>query len=166
MCDPPKIYPSLPEYTPFSTAICDAPRIYPSLPPRIYLPFKNLCATLPESTPPSHPEYTPFFINIYDTPFIHSPFFRNEGHTLIIYPSLLEDTPLLYNVTLIESTSPSRNLPLFCNYRQSSQNLHLPPRIYLHPHYYTLPESIPPPPLNIYKRPSHHLLLPHRMYPF
>ena len=34
MCDPPRIYPSLPEYTPLPTTVglCDPPRIYPSLP--------------------------------------------------------------------------------------------------------------------------------------
>ena len=73
MCDHPRIYPSLPEYTPFSTRICDVPRIYPSfpeytpfstnayvlpslnlpVPPRLYPPFQQLYATLPKSTPPS-----------------------------------------------------------------------------------------------------------------
>ena len=81
MCDPPRIYPSLPEYTPFSTIISDPPRIYLSLPEYPPPPFnKCMCATFPESTPPSQnilpfstttcdpsriylslPEYTPLF---------------------------------------------------------------------------------------------------------
>ena len=76
ICDPPRIYPSLSEYTPFSmSTICDPPTIYPSLPeytplfnnymrpsqnllipPRIYPHFQQLqdYATLPESAPPSY----------------------------------------------------------------------------------------------------------------
>ena len=71
----PTIYPSLPGSTPPPLLLCDvysAPRIYPSLleytplfnkymrpsqniplPPRIYPPFQQLYATLPESAPPS-----------------------------------------------------------------------------------------------------------------
>ena len=82
MCDPTRIYPSLPEYTPFSTTVCDPFRKYPSLPE--YTPFsKTICdppriyLSLPEYTPfpttiilcdppridPSLPEYTPLFNN-------------------------------------------------------------------------------------------------------
>ena len=48
-CDSPRIYPSLPEYTPFSTTIilCDPPRIYPSLPESTHLFNQFMCATLP-----------------------------------------------------------------------------------------------------------------------
>ena len=97
MCDPPRIYLFLPGYTPplfnnymrpsqnipFPLKIyppfqqmymCDPPKIYPSLPPsQNTLPFQQLNATIPESTPlsttiiscdahriyPSLPEYTP-----------------------------------------------------------------------------------------------------------
>ena len=70
ICDPPIIYPSLPEYTPFSKKLyvqpsqnlplpsriyppfqpfymCDPPRIYPSLPESIPLFNQFICATLP-----------------------------------------------------------------------------------------------------------------------
>ena len=73
MCDPPKIYPSLPEYTPLSTTNATLPEYTPpsqNIPPfsinlfvrpsqdpplhlRLYLPFEKLYATLPESTYPS-----------------------------------------------------------------------------------------------------------------
>ena len=39
MCNPPRIHPSLPEYTPLSTTICDPPGIYHSLPE--YTPICN-----------------------------------------------------------------------------------------------------------------------------
>ena len=49
------------------------------LPPRIYPPFQQLYATLPESTPPSQDIPTPFLVNIYNPP--------------RIYPSLPEYPP-------------------------------------------------------------------------
>ena len=66
ICDPPIIYPSLPEYTrllyeatllesthtPLFTTMCNTPMIYPSL-PEYTLPPLNIHATLPESTPRS-----------------------------------------------------------------------------------------------------------------
>ena len=84
LCNPPRMYPSLPEYTPlfntymwYSQNLPLPPRIYPPfsttriimrrsqnlpLPPRIYPLFNKFkCATLPESTPPSQ--------NITPTPF-------------------------------------------------------------------------------------------------
>ena len=84
ICDPRRIYPSLPEYTPFSTTIisCGPLRIYPSLLeytllfnnamrrsqnrpllPKIYLPFsRTICD--PPRIDPSLPEYTPFSTTI------------------------------------------------------------------------------------------------------
>ena len=54
ICDPPRIYPSLPEYTPlFNNYNIMRPSQNLPLPPRIYPPFQQLYATLPESTPPS-----------------------------------------------------------------------------------------------------------------
>ena len=118
MCDPPRIYPSLPEYTPLfkqlnatfpestplSTAIilCDAPRIYPSLPEYTPPPFQQLFITLPESTPPS--QNIPTFQQLY------------------------------YYTTLPESIPPSISPriyppPPFNNYMRHSQKLPLPPRI-------------------------------------
>ena len=122
LCDPPRFYPALPEYTPFSTTIilCDPPRIYPpsqKLPPfqQIYMGDPPVIyPSLPESTPlstticdssriyPSLPEYNPFSTNLYGRPFQNLPFPPR------IYPS-----------------------PLFNNcMRTSFQNLPLPPRIY------------------------------------
>ena len=62
ICDPPRIYPSFPEYTPFSSTIilCDPPIIYPSFPE--YTPFSStiiLCD--PPRIYPSLPEYIPLF---------------------------------------------------------------------------------------------------------
>ena len=69
ICSTPSIYPSLPEYNPFSTTmlLCYAPRIYPSL-PGIYPPppLQQLYATLSKTTPFLR-EYTLFFDN-YITP--------------------------------------------------------------------------------------------------
>ena len=67
---------TLPESTPpsqntppFSATICDPPRIYPSLPESP--PFnKCICATLPESTPPSQ-DTPPFSTTICDPPRIY-----------------------------------------------------------------------------------------------
>ena len=149
MCDPPRIYPSLTEYTPFSTTICDPLGIYPSLseytpllnnynimrpsqnltlPPRIYPPFQPLkyYATLPEYTPlfnkcicATLPESTPPSQNI--------PPFQQ------LYATLSEYTPLLNNYNIM----------------RPSQNLTLPPRIYppFQPlkYYATLPEYTLPP---------------------
>ena len=51
--DTPRIYPSLPEYTLFSTNLYLRSSQNQLLAPRIYPPFQQLYATLPESTPPS-----------------------------------------------------------------------------------------------------------------
>ena len=115
----------------------DSPRIYPSLPE--YTPFYQLCATLPESTPPFQ-NITPVLANLYvrlDPPRIY-PSSQNIplfSATIIlglcdasgIYPSLPEYTSLkqLY-ATIPESTPPYENYPLFSQ---------------LYP---TFPESTPP----------------------
>ena len=161
MCDPPRIYPSLPEYTPFLTTICVPPRIYPSIPeynpllnkfmcatfpesspPRIYPPFQQLYATLTESTPPSQ-NIPPFATTIIscDSP--------------RIYPSLQEYTPL--STTICDPPRFHPSLPeytlIFNNHfiMQRSQNLSLPPRIY--------------PPFNNSMRPSQTLPSPQRIHP-
>ena len=95
ICDPSRIYPSLPEYTPlFSTNILlsDASRMYPPS-QNTHSPFQQLCGTLPEYTPtsqnippfqqiymcdppriyPSLPEYTPLFNNYMHPPRIYPP---------------------------------------------------------------------------------------------
>ena len=83
LCDPPRIYPSLPESTPLfqSIDVCDNNYMRPSHPsfPE-YIPFStNVCATIAESTP--LPEYTPPFQQLH--------------------------------ATLPESTPPSQNIPPF-----------------------------------------------------
>ena len=120
MCDSPRIYPSLTEYTPFLFNNYNIMR--PSqnlpLPSRIYRPLFNklLCAILPESTPPSQNIPPPPFqrIDICDPSRIYSssqkipPF--QQMHMFdppSIYPSLPESTPLLNNYV-----RPFRNLPL------------------------------------------------------
>ena len=129
------------------------------LPPRIYPPFQQLYATLPESTPPSQnlvpfsttiilcdpfriypslPEYNPLFSN-------YNIMRHSQYLTLVprIYPSFQQmhmcDPPRIYP-SLPEYT------PLFNNYMWPSQNLPLPPRIYpsFQQQYVTLPESTPP----------------------
>ena len=98
ICDPPRISPSIREYTPLlSTSICDSPGIYPSfpepppppfhyhmrhphnlpLPLIIYPSFLQLYVTLQESTPPSRIYY----------------FQRSMCHPHRIYPSLRESNP-------------------------------------------------------------------------
>ena len=81
ICDPPRIYtPSSQNIPPFSTIICDPPKIYPSVPEyRPYPPFQQLYATLPESTPPPSKNIPPFSTTICDPP--------------RFYPSLPECTP-------------------------------------------------------------------------
>ena len=93
ICSPPRIYPSLPEYTPLSTTICERPRIYPflpeytplfnnynimrpsqnlPLPPRIYPPFQQLYeyAMLQESTPPTQNIPVTLLFNKHSTLFL------------------------------------------------------------------------------------------------
>ena len=129
LSDPPRMYPSLSEYTPLfnkficvtrisqnlplppriyplSTSICDPPRIYPSLPE--YNPiFKNfyLYASLPESIPPSHniPPFNNCTRHSQKLPIpqrIHSSF------------SQLYDPPPSQNVSLVSFIQYSKNLPL------------------------------------------------------
>ena len=113
MCDPFRIYPSLPEYTPISTTICDPPRIYhpsqniphfqqlfcyatllKSIPPSQNIPpFQQLYATFPETTLPS--ENTPLFSQLY------APL------------SLSEYIPRPLSTIFPESTPQSLNMPPF-----------------------------------------------------
>ena len=109
------------------------------LPPRLYPPFQQLYATLPESTPPSL-NIPPFSTTIcappriYPPPRIYLPFQQ-------LYPPLQESTP------------PSQNIPpLFNSYMRPSQNLSLPPRIKPLFHNYNI------------IRPSQNLPLPPRIY--
>ena len=116
MCDPPRIYPFLSEYAPFSTTIilCDSPRIYPSLPEYTLLFNKFICSTLPECTPP--------FQNI--------PVFQH------LYATLPEFTPPSQNIPPFSTNlyvGPSQNLspspriyPPFNNCMRHSQKLPFP----------------------------------------
>ena len=118
--------------------MCDPHRIYPSLPPRIYPPFQQLNATFPESTPlsttiilcnapgihPFLPEYTP------------PPTFQQLYMTLPESTSPSQNIPtfqqLYYYKTLPESIPPSLpeyTPPPFNNYMRHSQKFPLPPRI-------------------------------------
>ena len=55
MCDPPRIYPSLPEYTlPFSINLYVRPSENLHLPPRIYPPFQQIYMCDPSRTYPSN----------------------------------------------------------------------------------------------------------------
>ena len=168
MCDPPRIYLSLLEYTPFSTTICDPPRIYPSLseytplfnkciyvrpsqniplPTRIHPPFQQLNATLPESTPP---------------PSQNIPLFSTTR------PILLCDTPRIYpsqNIPppiFVISVFESQNLPSLPEYTPFSTNLYVRPSQNLRgaPSQNILPFST-----NLYVRLSQNLPLPSRIYP-
>ena len=100
MCDPPRIYPSLPEYTHFFNNYM-RPFQNLSLPEYTYPLFnKFICATLPESTPPPQNMRTPPFQQIY------------MCDPLRIYPSL----PEFFNNYMRHSQRlppPSQNAPPF-----------------------------------------------------
>ena len=119
ICDPPRIYPSLPEYTtPYSTTIilCDAPGIYP--PP----PKKNI---------------PPFLTTIYDTPRIYSGVDSSRFYSPFqqiymcgpprIFPSLPEYTIPLFNNYMRhspESTTPSQNISPFSTIKCDRPDTH------------------------------------------
>ena len=93
---PPRIHPS------FSTTICDTPRIYPSLQEYTLLFNKIICGTLPESIPPS--QNTPIFNKFIcatlpeSTPLSqNTPLFSTTiGDPPRMYPSLLSLRQLLW----------------------------------------------------------------------
>ena len=112
MCDPPRIYPSLPEYTPLSKTICDPPRIHPSLPE--YTPiFNNYYATLPESIPPSQniPSLQQLYATLPETtlPSENTPLYFDN----YMPPSLSEYIPRPLSTIFLESTPQSLDMPLF-----------------------------------------------------
>ena len=121
ICDPPRIYSFLPEYTPFQQLIlCDPPRIYPSLPE--YTSPLSTTTCDPPRTYYSLPEYIPFF-------------------NKFICGTLLESTPPSQNISLF-----STNL-----YVRPSQNLPLSPKIYpLFNNYMWPSQDLPPPPPRIF----------------
>ena len=106
--------------SPFSTTICDPPRIYPPS-QNIHTLFNN-------------------YMRPCDPPRIHPPSKK-------IYPPFQQR-----NATLPESTSPSQNIPPFSTYAhlRPSQNLSLPPRLYLPLQQLMRSSQNLPPPSRIY----------------
>ena len=90
------------------------------LPPRIYPPFQQLYATLPESTPPSQ-NITHFQCQLYAT----LPQSTPPSQNIPPFSTTTCDPPGIYSF-LPEYT------PIFNNYKimRPSQNLPLPPRIF------------------------------------
>ena len=108
MCDPtlPESTPPLPEYIPFSTTIilCDPPRIYPSLPESTPLFNQFMCATTTICDPPRiqlSPQNIPPFQQLYAT-------FPESTLPPRIYPLFQQ-----LHATLPEYTPPSQNIPPF-----------------------------------------------------
>ena len=92
---PPQNNPSLPESTPLFNNSMRRSQNLP-LPPRIYPPFQQRYATLPESTPPSQ-NIHPFLTNAHVRP----------SQNLPLPPRLYPTFQQLY-ATLPESTLPPR----------------------------------------------------------
>ena len=97
MCDPPRIYPSLPEYNPLFN--------------------KCICATIPETTPPSQ-NILPFSTNVYVRPSEKLPlplrFFNN-----FICATPPESTPPSQNISPLSKhlyVRSSQNIPLISHF--------------------------------------------------
>ena len=127
LCDPSRIDPSLPEYTPpFSTTIilCDPPRIYPSLPE--YTPLFNNYMRPSQNLPLPPRIYPPFNKCICATLLEYTPFSTTICDPPRIYPSLSEYTPLFNKCIYVR---PSQNIPdiyaIFQEY--TPQSLNMPP---------------------------------------
>ena len=174
MCDPPRIYPSLPEYTSLFSNYMRPSQNLP-LPPRIS-PFQQMYMCDPPRIYPSLPEYTSLFNN-----YMRSS--QNIPLHLRIYPpfqqiyicaTLPEYTPPYQNTPPFSTTKcdPLRispplpeYTPLFNNYiiMRHSQNLSLP--VYTPFFVISVFESQNPPSLpeytpfstNLYVRPSQNL---------
>ena len=102
VCDPPRTYPSLPEYIRFSTTtcICDPLRLY-AFSQNIYTSISTtICGTYIIYPPPPFPEYTPVFNN----------------YIIMRHSQNLSLPPGIY--------------PPFNNYMRHSQKIPLPPRIH------------------------------------
>ena len=120
MCDPPRIFPSLPEYTPLFNNYMRPSR---NLPLPEYTPFcNNYTIMRPSQNPPLPPRIYPPFNNymrpsrIYPPSQNIPPFFNK-----FICATLPESTPPTQNIPpfltplcdLPESTPPSQNIPPF-----------------------------------------------------
>ena len=159
----PKISLPLPKYTPLPTNLY----VRPSQNLLEFIPFQQIYATPPESTPPSQNILTLFInYNIMRPPRIYPP----PPHFQQLYETLPESTP------------PSQNIPPppFNNYNimRPSHNVPLPHKIHPPSNKFicaTLPKSttssLPPslpeytPLFNNYMRPSRNLPLLPRIYP-
>ena len=144
MSSDPSIYPSLPEYTPYSTNLYVRPSQNLPLPPRIYSPLKTtriLCDApriypiSPKYTPPPPPSTTicstlriyPFLPEYTPPPFSTTMLLCDAPR---INPFLPEYTPFQQlNATLPETTHPSENTPPFLELYEPppSQNISLLP---------------------------------------
>ena len=190
MCEtpPPRIYPSLPEYTPFSTNLYVRPSQNRPLSLKIYPPpFSTNVYVRPTQNLPLPPKYTSPFNNyiqhsqnlslsprIYPHP---SPLFNN--YIIMLRSQNLFSPPIIYplsnnymrhsqkpplppsyfiSATLSESTPPSQTIPLFSN-NLCVQPPPPPPRIYP-----SLPEYTPFS-TNLYVRPSQNRPLSLKIYP-
>ena len=117
MCDPPRIYPSLLDYTPpFATNVYVRPsQNLPPPPSQNIPPFQQMYMCDPPRIYPSLTEYTPFSTNVYVRPSNNLPLPHRiyPPHQSIymcdpprIYPSLPEYTPfstkmLYFNIAII-----------------------------------------------------------------
>ena len=119
--DLPEIYaPPYQNIPPFSTTVCNPPSIYPSLPE--YIPILNNWNIMRRSQNlPLSPKYTPPLQKLYATLPKSSPSSQNIPPFSTIM--LLCDAPRI-NPSLPEYTPP------FNNYMRHSQKLPTPPRIH------------------------------------
>ena len=135
LCDPFRIYPSLPEYNPlFSNYNIMRHSQYLTLLPRIYPSFQHIHMCDPPRIYPSFPDYTLLFNNYMRPsqnlpipPRIYSPLFNNfmrPSQNLPLPPWIYPSFQQLY-ATLPESTPPSQNIPPF-----SKMHMCDPPRMY------------------------------------
>ena len=151
ICDPPRMYPSLPKYTPlfnnynimrpsqnipllpriyppFATTIilCDPPRIYPSFPK--YTPFSKILYVRPSQNlpPPPLSEYTPLSTTVCDNPRNYpSPQKKHPSFFTTIWPpSLSEYIPRPLSTIFQESTPQSLNMPPFLETTCNCERIH------------------------------------------
>ena len=155
ICDPPRIYSPLPEYTPIFNNYMRPSQNLP-LRPRRYPLFNNYMCD-PLRIYPSLPEYTPSLFSYYMRPSQNLPLPpRIFPHFQHLYTTLPESTPpsqyippfltTLCDPLRIYPSLPDYTTSLFSYYMRPSQNIPLSPRIYPHFQqlYATLRESTSP----------------------
>ena len=166
MCDPPRIYPSLPEYTLlFNKFTCaNLPKPTPSLPEYTPHPFQQIYMCSPPIIYTSLLEYTSFSTNLHVRPSqnltlpprIYPPFqqiYMCEPPKTYPLPPRIYPPPLSTNLHV----RPYQNMPLPPRF---SIPICDPPRIYPF-----LTEYPPPHVFKDYMRPSQKHPLPPRIYP-